>query len=438
MCNLKTEHPKKVAPYEILSSVLLCAKYIPSCRLKTHRSITQTTYAHHPNILNLGLEYGMMRTMMTTQHIERWLTEHKGILVAKSAIVHRNTYFGNDIIAKNSALAYADNRGYVPVELWIMSMVEAENTIRLPEEGLTKIKIYDEEVTLKDICANAESLLFGTYATSWPLTKILDIGGTPIATSFGTREVPPIPVHVHPHKTEAYFFPPTNVPPYNKELSVTTRIGLKEGVTREEFMQRLARFGKDDSMFELLNEFPIKPGTGWTVLEKTLHAPGPHVTFEIQRPSDDYHNASWRLGERLEGKEQAEKYEEHVVRGISDINDYIDTVLNWEHTTDQTLKERYFHMPHVVTRSDSGTRYQIFFDMFYGEGWEIPPHATLHIPEKETPQAGVVWSGRGTINENEVSLNGNNEFLIVPHTKVTVTNSGDIPLLIYTTEPIRP
>ena len=36
-------------------------------------------------------------------------------------------------------------------------------------------------------------------------------------------------------KTEAYFFPPLDVPPYNLKLdSVKTRLGLKPGVTKEQ------------------------------------------------------------------------------------------------------------------------------------------------------------------------------------------------------------
>ena len=62
----------------------------------------------------------------------------------------------------------------------------------------------------------------------------------------GVKEVPPIPCHVHPGdvvegrcvghgKTEAYFFPPLDVPPYNLELgAVKTRLGLKPGTTKEQ------------------------------------------------------------------------------------------------------------------------------------------------------------------------------------------------------------
>ena len=72
----------------------------------------------------------------------------------------------------------------------------------------------------------AEKKLLGDYAAFWPLTKILDIGGSTVSPSFGGKEVPPIPCHVHcgnydPNcsactgqgKLEAYFFPPLDVPP---------------------------------------------------------------------------------------------------------------------------------------------------------------------------------------------------------------------------------
>ena len=36
-------------------------------------------------------------------------------------------------------------------------------------------------------------------------------------------------------KTEAYFFPPLNVPPYNLDLdAIKTRLGLRPGTTKEQ------------------------------------------------------------------------------------------------------------------------------------------------------------------------------------------------------------
>ncbi|MCR4333504.1 MAG: hypothetical protein NUV60_00565 [Patescibacteria group bacterium] len=388
------------------------------------------------------------KLMSSVEKIKKGLDEKNGVLVTKSAIVCRESYFGNDIIAPNSSPNKADSRGYVPVELWILSTVEAENAVRVTGEGLTKIKIFEEEVPLADLRHVAESLLFGEYAARWPLTKILDIGGKEVATSFGTTEIPPIPVHVHggnivhgsvnkPGKSEAYFFPPTDIPPYNKKLSVITRIGLKEGVTKEDIKQRLHSFGKDDSMYELLNEFPILPNTGWTVPEGVLHAPGPYLTFEVQLPQDDYNNGSWRLGERLSEKEREKKYEEHVLRGLPSEDDFIEKVLDWETTSDPELAKKYFHTPKRIDSGDWGERHQIFFDMFYGEEWKIFPGKTLTLAPKKEPQGGIVWSGEGDINGNKIAQDGMNEFLVIPHTEVKVKNTGTTPLFIYTVEPIR-
>lgn len=63
-------------------------------------------------------------------------------------------------------------------------------------------------------------------------------------------EVPPIPCHVHAGevecvngerrcvghgKTEAYFFPPLDVPPYDLQLDgVKTRLGLRSDVTKDQ------------------------------------------------------------------------------------------------------------------------------------------------------------------------------------------------------------
>lgn len=67
----------------------------------------------------------------------------------------------------------------------------------------------------------------------------------PSPSSPAYPEVPPIPCHVHAGevregrcvghgKTEAYFFPPLDVPPYNLKLGpVKTRLGLRPDVTRE-------------------------------------------------------------------------------------------------------------------------------------------------------------------------------------------------------------
>lgn len=80
-----------------------------------------------------------------------------------------------------------------------------------------------------------------------PKMKLSHPSHLPSSSSPALPEVPPIPCHVHcgevvngrcgcgQGKTEAYFFPPLDVPPYNLQLGpVKTRLGLQSHITREE------------------------------------------------------------------------------------------------------------------------------------------------------------------------------------------------------------
>jgi hypothetical protein len=374
---------------------------------------------------------------VTTKDLEEYLGKNGGILTATSARVYRELYFGNDLIAPNSSAKVADDRGYVPVELWIMSTVEAINPKLKKTEGLTMINILGEEVSLKDLKTLAPEILFGKYAGKWPLTKILDIGGKPIKTSFGTIETPPILAHVHRRKTEAYYFPPTNIPPYNRTISAKTRIALKNGVTKDDAKKGLAEFGRSDLMYTLFAEYDIRPMSGWTIPEGVLHAPGPYITFEIQRPMDDNNLASWRLGEKLSEAERKSKYQSEVLHGVKDEDELLEKVVNWDLTSDQKFEDKFFRQAKLLDSGTWGKRYQIFFDMFYGEGWTIEPGQTLTLAPIDFPQAGVVWSGQGLLNENLLGQNGDNEFLCIPNTPISIKNTGEAPLHIYTVEPMR-
>jgi hypothetical protein len=87
-----------------------------------------------------------------------------------------------------------DERGYVPVEWWIMSKTIALNPICKSEEGLTKLLIGDNKIIFAYAVAANPDLLLGAFANKWPLTKVLDIGGPAVKPSFtDVTESPPIP-----------------------------------------------------------------------------------------------------------------------------------------------------------------------------------------------------------------------------------------------------
>lgn len=389
------------------------------------------------------------------RRIQQTIAVQDGVIFGQPAIVYRAMYTGRDIIAQNSRFApgYTDDRGYVPVEWWIMSLTRAGNDIPREGEGITNLLLADgTQVPLTDAVDAAGDLLFGPYLDRWPLTKVLDIGGEPVVPSFGgPPEAPPIPFHTHagdivdgkvrpPGKLEAYFFPPVDVPPYNADLGrVVTRLGLKPGTTKEQVKAAIEKFGQSDEMYAYGVEYEIRPYEGWTVRPGCLHAPGPWPTFEIQLPQDDFNFAAWQLGARAEGEELEQLREQLCLRGLKDADDFLAQVVDWEISTDPQFREKY-HRPSKTLESGSwGRRLQIFFDEFYGEAIEIEPGQSYTRKADGRPFAGIVWSGQGKLAGQPIAAIGGSaprEFLVTPGRDARFENTSDITLRIYTVFPL--
>ena len=388
--------------------------------------------------------------------IQQTLRDQHGVLFGRPAIVYRAMYTGRDIIARNSRFApgYTDDRGYVPVEWWIMSRTQADNDIPRQGEGITRLILSDgQDVSLTDATAACGELLFGAYPDHWPLTKVLDIGGQPVVPSYGgDPEVPPIPFHTHagaivdgrarpPGKLEAYFFPPVDVPPYHADLGrVVTRLGLRPGATKEQVRVAIDQFGRSDDLYALGAVYEVHPYEGWTIPAGTLHAPGPWPTFEIQYPQDDFNFCAWQLGTRLEGDELARLRQELCLRGLKDAGDVLAQAIDWATSTDARFRER-FHRPSRELESGPwGRRLRIFFDEFYGEALEIHPGRAYTCKAQERPVAGIVWSGRGTLNGQPVAdISGPApvEFLITPGHDAHFENTSGVTLMVYLIYPMQ-
>jgi len=276
-----------------------------------------------------------------------------------------------------------------------------------------------------------------------------------IKPDFGNKvaeeEVPPIPAHIHsgqiingkvigPGKKEAYFMPPLDIAPYNTDLGrVITRLGLKNTTSKEEFINRLKYFGENDSMYELLNTFEVKPYDGWTILAGIIHAPGPWLTFEIQRPQDDFNFCCWKFGEKINNEIQRKKCKDNYqLRGLKDEEDFTSQLLQWDLTTDPKFKEKFYRPAKIIDQGDWGRKLQIFFDGFYGEGFEISPHKTYKRKSDSRPFGGIIWSGSGKLNGNPVDVKNQEakEFLVVPNTELEIV-AGAEPLLIYVVFPLE-
>jgi hypothetical protein len=388
--------------------------------------------------------------------------KQNGIVFAQPAYVYREVYRGRDIIAKNSEPKFSDARGYFKVERWIMSATEAENEKKVSNEGVTRlITEKGDSVLLKDAIECAGEILFGGYRQKWPLTKILDIGGPARVPTFTDQddripppEVPPIPCHVHSGlvcsghlcgqgKTEAYFFPPLDLPPYNVHLdNVITRLGIKPDTSREEVIRNLKKFGITDDLYSDLNVFEIHPWETWHIESRVVHAPGPWLTFEIQRPQDDFNILAWQLGMQLEGDDLQRAKDSLQLRGLRDEHILLDEAVDWDLNTDRDFRSKWWHKCEVLEQESWGRRCQLFYHCFYGEGIIINPgFSYTRIADKDgRPFAAIVWSGTGTVNGLAVASgsDGRDEFIVAPGHSVTYDNTkGNGQLLILSVYPIQ-
>ena len=65
-------------------------------------------------------------------------------------------------------------------------------------------------------------------------------------------------------------------------------MGFKKEVSKEMLLEAMNEFGKSDALYNLMNEYEVKEGECWMVRPGFVHAPGPVLTIEIQRPQDDF------------------------------------------------------------------------------------------------------------------------------------------------------
>lgn len=388
------------------------------------------------------------------------IKDQNGLLFALPALVGRNIYAGRGVIAQNTDFSpsLVDARGYVPVEWWIMSKTVAKNAVPLENEGITSILVAGEPHPLPSILKVASEELMGPYEYAWPLTKVLDIGGPAQVPKYSCQggeaepEVPPIPCHVHagevcngacigPGKTESYFFPPLDVPPYNLSLgTIKTRLGLKPGTTKEQVLEALRAFGRHDDMYSLLNVYHINPWETWFIEEKIVHAPGPWTTFEIQRPQDDYNLLAWQLGRVLPEKDVKPTKSDHQLKGLTDEEDLFDNTINLPDNTDPEFKEKYCRKCETLAEGPWGRHIRLFYHLFYGEGFIVKPGATFKREGDQRPYAGIVWTGEGTINGLNVGVDKKErrEFLITPNSNIEIINtSTQLDLMIFTVFPMN-
>jgi hypothetical protein len=247
--------------------------------------------------------------------------------------------------------AYGAHRGGID-ERWIASTTFAMNENRTPEEGLSYVVAGGQRFTLKEAIEAEGPRMIGramweTYRR-WPVySKFFDNHG-------------PIPHHLHQSeeqaklvgragKPEGYYFPP--------QLNATcgnfphTYFGLEPGTTKEDIRQCLARWDEgDNGILDFSKAYRLKPGTGWLVPPRILHAPGSLVTYEPQWSSDVLSMFQSMVDERPVRREllvqdvPPEKYDDL---------DFLVDMVDWPRNTDSNFKNNHYIEPIPVHESAS-------------------------------------------------------------------------------------
>jgi hypothetical protein len=373
--------------------------------------------------------------------VSETLSANGGFVLLQPTIVGRGMYAGRGVVAPNSGHpGEADDRGYLPVERWLASVVIALNDKPRAEEGLSRVCLADGSTRL---LSEMQGELLGAHARCWPLIKLLDIGG-PKVNAFGHWETPPIPCHVHSGacgldgrlcgggKLEAYFFPPS---PVALEPDVHCRLGLKPGTTVEQVVAAVDRFGLGDDMYALCNAYPVRAGEGWTIRPGVVHSPAPWPTLELQLPQDDFNLLAYKLGQRLPSDEERASWKNAVVfKGLRDARDVVEQAVDMGLSGAPDFEARFKRREKLLSQGEWGSEHQIFFDEFFAKSFSVRA-GKAHTLREDRPCCVFVWSGSGTANAVKVGRFA--ELLAVAGSEVRF-ESGQEGMLFYAFFPFAP
>lgn len=247
--------------------------------------------------------------------------------------------------------AFGGHRGGID-ERWFASTTPAMNENRTSDEGLSYVVHEGERFTLKDAVDAEGPRMVGKAIWEkykrWPVySKFFDNSG-------------PIMHHLHQSdaqaklvgregKPEGYYFPP--------QLNFThgnfphTYFGLEPGTKRQEIIDCLARWDKgDNGILDSAKAYRLKPGTGWLVPPRILHAPGSLVTYEPQWGSD----VLAMFQSMVEGRPVPRSLLTQDVPEDKHWDlEFIADLADWEANTDPEFKKHHYIEPIPVADTES-------------------------------------------------------------------------------------
>jgi hypothetical protein len=303
--------------------------------------------------------------------------------------------------------AYGAHRGGID-ERWFASTTPAMNDHRTPDEGLSYVVTESGRFTLKEAVDEEGARLIGK--TMWE-----KYGRWPVYSKFFDNSGP-IMHHLHQSeaqaklvgregKPEGYYFPP--------QLNATfgnfphTYFGLEPGTTREDIRRCLEDWDKgDNGILDYSKAYRLKPGTGWLVEPRILHAPGSLLTYEPQWGSD----VLAMFQSMVEGRPVPRRLLTQDVPETKHHDlDFLVDLVDWELNVDAEFKNHHYIEPIPVadTQSEGYIDKWVVYGLVDGEQkfsareLTVMPGALCTI--KDVGASGViVTQGHGRIGKLEV------------------------------------
>ena len=308
-------------------------------------------------------------------------------------------------------------------EDWIGSTTQAVNKGRehLTEEGLAKVTVGGETMTLKSLCEQYPDQLLGAdhVAKYGPVTQFL-LKFLDSAIRLHIQCHPTIPFaqqHLNSNsgKTEAYVILGIR----DEVQDPYIYMGFQHPPVPEEF-KRIIEEQDIDAMLACFDKIPIKPGDVFMVPGGMPHAIGEGVfMIEIMEPTDFAVRIEFERGGYVLPDESR-----FMNRGI----DFAISMFNFDPTPVEALKERYFCSPRVLEAQDRSTEYALVDE-------EKTPCFRVNricVKGQYTKKAdsfyiGIVSGGSGTITIGDESwpVGEGTRFFIPFHTDAVRFESGD-------------
>ncbi len=299
-------------------------------------------------------------------------------------------------------------------EDWIGSSTRAVNKGRehLTEEGLSKVKLGGETMTLKSLCEKEPGLMLGSQhmekygANTQFLLKFLDSS---------------IRLHIQCHPTISFAKEHLNSDAGKTEAYII--LGIREEVqdpyiymgfqhppAREDF-RRMIEEQDTEAILACFEKISIKPGDVFFVPGGMPHAIGEGVfMIEVMEPTDFAVRIEFERGGYLLPEESR-----FMNRGI----DFALSMFNFNPSPVDAIREKYFCEPRLLNIQNRSSEY-VLIDSLQTPcfGVNRMDVRDRYVKESETFYIGIVSKGSGTINIGGQSylLNKGSKFFVPFHT----------------------